>query len=68
MTNEFAVFATRFGVPVSAAYVLPALFDGAAKKIGMHPRTLLAEATYRNRGLGDYLAELALKVAAEDAA
>lgn len=65
MTSELAAFAARFSVPSSAAHVLPALFDNAAQKVGMSARALVAEATYRNAALGQYLADAARKVAAQ---
>jgi hypothetical protein len=64
MTSELATFAARFAIPASAAYVLPALFENAAAKAGMNVRALIAEATYRNPPLGEYLAATARKVAA----
>jgi hypothetical protein len=64
--NEYVAFARKFSVPPSVAYVLPALFEGAAKKVGMQPGTLLVEAVYYNAPLGQYLAECAAIVAAED--
>jgi hypothetical protein len=66
MTNELATFARRFNIAVGDAYVLPALFEGAAHKVGMAPRALLSQATYTNNALGEYLAECARKVASED--
>jgi hypothetical protein len=67
MTNELATFAARFSIAPSDTYVLPALFERTAQKLGMHQRVLLAEATYRNHALGEYLADAARKVAAADA-
>ena len=66
--NELAVFAARFGIAPKDAYVLPALFDNAAAKAGLPVRALLAQATYSNQKLGEYLAEAARKVAQEDQA
>jgi len=63
MVRDLAIFAERFAVPASAAHVLPALFENAAQKAGMAPRALVAEATYRNRALGEYLAKAAVQVA-----
>ena len=65
MTSELAAFAARYSLPASVAYVLPALFENAAAKAGMHPRALVAEATYRNHALGEYLANAARTVAAQ---
>lgn len=63
MTNEYAIFATRFNVPASAAYVLPALFEKAAASQGMATRALLNTATFNNRELGEYLAGVAKRIA-----
>ena len=65
MLQELAIFAARFGIVPQDAYVLPALFERAAQKVGMKPRVLLAEATYRNHKVGEYLAGLARQVAGE---
>lgn len=65
MTSELAAFAARYSLPASVAYVLPALFENAAQKAGMAPRALVAEATYHNPPLGEYLADAARKVAAQ---
>lgn len=66
MLQDLATFAARFNISHKDAYVLPALFEGAAKKVGMLPRVLVAEATWNNRALGEYLANAARKVALED--
>lgn len=66
MLNDLATFARRFNVSVADAYVLPALFEGAARKAGMVPSALLTQATYTNNALGEYLAECARKVAIAD--
>jgi hypothetical protein len=63
---EYVTFAARFSLPASVAYVLPALFENAAAKAGMPVRALLSQATYSNQPLGEYLANAARKVAAED--
>lgn len=68
MTQELAIFASRFNVAASDAYVLPALFERTAQKVNMSARALLAEATFRNNALGEYLANAARKVALEDRA
>lgn len=65
LLNSLVVFASRYGLKPSQAYVLPALFECAAKKVGMEPRVLAEEATWRNRPLGEYLAAAARKVATE---
>ena len=62
--SELAVFAARFNVPVAEAYVLPAVFERVAMSVGMAKGALVAEATYMNPPLGEYLAKVARKVAA----
>jgi hypothetical protein len=57
--HELAVFAARQGLTPEQAVVLPALFDKAADAAGMHVRAMIAEATYRNAELGQYLASVA---------
>lgn len=66
--SDFIAFAGRFSIKVEEAYVLPALFERAAQLVGMSPAALLAQATYSNQALGDYLADAARKVAREDRA
>lgn len=61
--NEYAIFAARFNVSPDHAFALPAVFEGAAAKVGRNPRALLAEATYRNNMLGRYLANVVSRVA-----
>lgn len=68
MLNDIAVFASRFNIAPMDAYVLPTLFDFAAAKVGMTPRALVAEATFRNAELGEYLANAARKVSDQDRA
>ena len=68
MLNEFAAFAARRNVSVADAYVLPALFERTAEMAKMPVRALLSQATYTNEALGEYLANAARKVAAEDRA
>lgn len=68
MLQDLVTFAARFNVPAADAYVLPALFERSAQMVGMAPRALAAEATFRNRALGEYLADAARKVAREDRA
>lgn len=66
MTNEFVAFASRFNVSVADAYVLPALFERTAQMVNRTARGLLADATYSNQALGEYLADAARKVADAD--
>ncbi len=68
MHNELAIFAARFNVSVKDAYVLPALFERTAQMAGLPVRSFLAQATYHNNALGEYLANAARKVALEDRA
>jgi hypothetical protein len=65
MAHTYIDFALAFNVPPSVAYVLPALFERAARMAGMAPHTLLQAACTGNRKLGIYLAECAHKVAEE---
>ena len=68
MTAELAAFAARQGISHQDAYVLPAIFERSAQMTGMPVRALLSQATYSNPALGEYLANAARKVAAEDRA
>lgn len=68
MTQELAIFASRFNVSVEDAYVLPALFERSAEMAKIPLRAFIAEATFRNNPLGEYLANAARKVASEDRA
>jgi hypothetical protein len=65
---DYLAFAARQSIGPDVAYVLPALFERTAPKVGMSPRALLAEATYANPNLGAYLADCARKVVAADRA
>lgn len=62
--QELAIFAERHGVPVADAFVLPALFERVAERIAMPVRALIAQATYTNMPLGEYLAKAAGRAAA----
>lgn len=66
MLHDLVAFAARFNVAAADAYVLPALFERSAQKVGMSPRALVTEATYNNPALGDYLAKAAKQVAQLD--
>ena len=68
MTAELAIFAARFNIEAKDAYVLPALFERTAQMAKMPVRAFLAQATYSNNALGEYLASACRKVAAEDRA
>lgn len=63
MIADLATFAARYNIGPDVAYVLPALFDNAAKKAGLPVRALIAQATYSNPALGEYLAGCARTVA-----
>lgn len=63
LTNEIAVFAARFHIAPSVAYVLPALFEKCAEETGLPVRALVSRATYSNQELGDYIAGIARTVA-----
>ena len=62
-TAELAVFAERFNVLPCDAFVLPALFENAARAANMSARQLISDATYSNMALGEYLASVAKKAA-----
>jgi hypothetical protein len=64
--HVLAIFAERFNVAVADAYVLPALFEHSAKIADMPVSALIAEATYRNQPLGEYMADRAAVVAKQD--
>lgn len=63
-TNELATLAARANMTVAAATALPAVVERMAAMVGMHERAFVAEATYRNQGLLDYVARIAEEVAA----
>lgn len=62
---NYVSFAAAFAVSPSDAYVIPALFENAAAKVGMSVSGLLAEVAL-NRKLGEYLAQAARKAADAD--
>ncbi len=63
LTNEIAIYAARFQIAPSVAYVLPALFEKCAAEVDMPVRSLVSQATYSNKELGVYIAEIARTVA-----
>ena len=63
--QHLVAFASRFNLSPAQAVVLPALFDKAASEVNMEVAALVAEATYNNRKLGEYLASVAVTVANE---
>jgi hypothetical protein len=65
LASEIAVFAGRYNIAASVAYVLPALFERTAQMAGLPVHSMVSRATY-DSALGEYLAEAARKVAAED--
>lgn len=67
MTAEIAIFAGRYNLGASVAYVLPALFERTAQMAGITARAMVSRATY-DSALGEYLASAARKVASEDGA
>lgn len=67
LVSDIAVFAGRYNIPASAAYVLPALFERTAQMANMPVRAMVSRATY-DAAIGEYLAGCALKVAASDKA
>lgn len=66
LTHHYAAFANKYDLGPDVAYVLPAVFESAAKKVGRPTSELLSLAIYYNRPLGEYLADCARKVAKED--
>lgn len=68
LNSDLVSFASRFNIAPADAYVLPALFERTAQMVNMPERALIAEATFRNVALGEYLANAARKVAAQDRA
>ena len=66
--DHLVAFACRFNLSPAEAFVLPALFDRVAQTAKQSPAQTAAEATYSNARLGEYLASVARKVAAEVAA
>lgn len=66
--TDLVAFAGRFNLSPDEAVVLPALFEKAASEVNMPRAALVAEATYRNIKLGEYLAQVAREVAQKVAA
>ena len=64
--DDLTIFASRFSIAPMDAYVPPALFGNATAKVGIAPPTLVAEVAFRNKALGEHLANAARMVAAED--
>jgi hypothetical protein len=67
MHKEYAAFAARFALTPAQAYVLPEIFEISAWARRMGVAALVADATYRNRELGEYIAAAAKRVAEQDA-
>lgn len=65
IVEDLYVFATRYRIALADVYVLPALFERSAEKVGMSPKGLLS-ASINDRPLGEYMAEAARKVAEAD--
>ena len=61
--NELSIFAERHGVPTSQAHTLPVIFESIATIANKPVRAIIAQATYTNNSLADYIKELAAKVA-----
>ncbi len=57
--SEFATFAVRFNLTPREAVAIPATFEKAAELVGLPVRALLSRATFTNRALGEYLADVA---------
>lgn len=67
MSAALTAFALRYNVAVADVYVLPALFERTAQKLG-RAQTWLVQEALKNRPLGEYLAGCALTIAREDRA
>lgn len=61
--SEIADFAIRFNISPSVAYTLPAVFDKIAEAAGQPVRAIIAQATYTNPALGEYIRQVAHEVA-----
>jgi hypothetical protein len=61
LTLKHALFADRYELPPEIGYVLPALFEHAAKGIDVSPSYLLQQAI-SNTQVGEYMASLAREV------
>ena len=62
LTSEIATFAARYSISPNIAYTLPAIFDKVAAISGKSVRQTVADATYHNAELGDYIAKIAREV------
>lgn len=71
LTHDYVVFCSRHNVAPSIAVSIPATFETAANKLGVHVRSLINQATFFNQELADYLIGIAQyateQVAAEEA-
>ena len=61
LANEIATFAIRYQVTPHAARALPYTFSQAAEAAGKSVRGIVADATYNNHPLGEYIAQVATK-------
>lgn len=64
MTNDLQILAARAGISPAQAIALPAAVTKMAKVAGMHERAFIAEATYRNRELRAYIANICAEATA----
>lgn len=64
MHQALASFAVRYNVSVADAFVLPALFERTAQRMGRAQTWLVREAL-ENAAVGEYLAGCARQVAQE---
>lgn len=64
--EAMSIFAGRFGLTPRQAVILPALFGRVATEAGRSIGSIVNDATYSNRKLGEYIARIAreLEVAA----
>jgi len=60
--NEIALFAARHGIDPEVAYTLPTIFGNIALKAGKPVRVIIAQATYSNQALADYIKGVAEEI------
>lgn len=65
LSSFYVTFAADYNVSVIDSYVIPSVFENAAKKAKMSVLELL-DATITNRDVGNYLKEVIEKVAAAE--
>lgn len=63
MESLLLTFAELYNLAPSEAHVLPALFEKAASEANMDLGVFIDTAIYRNKELGEYMADTARKIA-----